>query len=68
MPRNDRSDSLSVRSDDDPRRPMRGMQNEVEQELLHAEQDSRAADHDPREPEREAGADAGPERAEESGE
>jgi hypothetical protein len=33
MPRNDRSDSLSVRSPDDPRTPLRRMQEEVEREL-----------------------------------
>ncbi len=33
MPRNDRSDSLSVRGDDDPRRVMKGMQQEAEVEL-----------------------------------
>lgn len=33
MPRNDRSDSLSVRAQDDPRRVMKGMQQEVEREL-----------------------------------
>jgi hypothetical protein len=33
MPRNDRSDSLSVRSDDDPRRPLKAMQQEAELEF-----------------------------------
>jgi hypothetical protein len=63
MPRNDRSDSLSVRSDDDPRRPMRELQNEVEQELLDAERDSRASDHDAGAgPRRDAGAGTDPEQ------
>ena len=33
MPRNDRSDSLSIRGQDDPRRPLRAMQQETEREL-----------------------------------
>jgi hypothetical protein len=33
MPRNDRSDSLSVRGDDDPRNPWKAMQQETELEL-----------------------------------
>ncbi len=37
MPRNDRSDSLSVRGEDDPRRIMKGMQQEVELELGSSE-------------------------------
>lgn len=37
MPRNDRSDSLSVREQDDPRRLMKGMQQETELELGRAE-------------------------------
>ncbi len=37
MPRNDRSDSLSVRGDDDPRRTLKGMQQEVELELGSSE-------------------------------
>ncbi len=37
MPRNDRSDSLSVRGEDDPRRPLKGMQQETELELGQAE-------------------------------
>ena len=37
MSRNDRSDSLSVRQDDDPRRDLKALQQEAEQELLRAE-------------------------------
>ncbi len=37
MPRNDRSDSLSVRGDDDPRRTMKGMEQETELELGSSE-------------------------------
>lgn len=37
MPRNDISDSLSVRQDDDPRKPLKALQEEAEQELLEAE-------------------------------
>ncbi len=37
MPRNDRSDSLSVRAEEDPRRTMKGMQQEVELELGSSE-------------------------------
>ena len=33
MPRNDRSDSLSVRGEDDPRRPLKALQQEAEREL-----------------------------------
>ncbi len=33
MPRNDRSDSLSVRSDDDPRRQLKALEQETELEL-----------------------------------
>jgi hypothetical protein len=33
MPRNDRSDSLSVRGDDDPRRELKKMEQEAELEL-----------------------------------
>jgi hypothetical protein len=33
MPRNDRSDSLSVRGEDDPRNPLKAMQQETELEL-----------------------------------
>ena len=41
MPRNDRSDSLSVRGDDDPRNPMKAMEQESEMELLQVERDHR---------------------------
>lgn len=37
MPRNDISDSLSIRSDDDPRKPLERLQQETEQELITAE-------------------------------
>lgn len=37
MPRNDQSDSLSVRGADDPRRIMKGMQQETELELGSSE-------------------------------
>ncbi len=37
MPRNDRSDSLSVREEQDPRRTMKGMQQETELELGRSE-------------------------------
>lgn len=33
MPRNDQSDSLSVRGEDDPRRPVKALQQEAEREL-----------------------------------
>jgi hypothetical protein len=37
MPRNDISDSLSVRHEDDPRKPVEALQQETEQELISAE-------------------------------
>jgi hypothetical protein len=37
MPRNDRSDSLSVRGEDDPRRPLKALEQETERELGWAE-------------------------------
>ncbi len=33
MPRNDRSDSLSIRGEDDPRRPLKALEQEAELEL-----------------------------------
>jgi hypothetical protein len=33
MPRNDRSDALSVRGDDDPRKPVKALEQEAEIEL-----------------------------------
>ncbi len=37
MPRNDRSDSLSVRGQDDPRQPLRKLEQEAELELGRSE-------------------------------
>lgn len=37
MPRNDRSDSLSVRADDDPRNPLKALEQETELELGRSE-------------------------------
>ncbi|HET9596431.1 MAG TPA: hypothetical protein VFP65_12655 [Anaeromyxobacteraceae bacterium] len=37
MPRNDRSDSLSVRGRDDPRQPLRKLEQEAELELGRSE-------------------------------
>ena len=56
MPRNDRSDSLSVREEEDPRGLMKGMQQEVERELGRSEgTDSSGVEHQSR-AEREGGA------------
>ena len=46
MPKNDESDSLSVRGGDDPRRPLRALEDETEHELLHAERGDEAAEPD----------------------
>jgi hypothetical protein len=70
MPRNDRSDSLSVRGDDDPRRPLKAMQQEAELEfgwsqshdsggVEHQGQDDRAG----RAPERSEPKEGGPSRS-----
>ncbi len=50
MPRNDRSDSLSVREEQDPRRTMKGMQQETERELGRSEaNDTGGVEHQSRE-------------------
>jgi hypothetical protein len=60
MPRNDRSDSLSVRGGDDPRRPMKALEQETEMELARSEaRDSGGVEHQTRE-EREGKTPAGP--------
>lgn len=46
MPRNDRSDSLSVRGEDDPRRPVKALAQETELELGWSEtRDSGGVEH-----------------------
>ncbi len=46
MPRNDLSDSLSVRGEDDPRRPVKALEQETELELGSSEaKDTGGAEH-----------------------
>jgi hypothetical protein len=52
MPRNDTSDSLSVRAADDPRRPLKALAQEAEKELLQVES-TRSGGSDHRAPDEE---------------
>ncbi|GEJ59130.1 hypothetical protein [Anaeromyxobacter diazotrophicus] len=46
MPRNDRSDALSVRGEDDPRNPLKALEQETELELGRSEaNDTGGAEH-----------------------
>ncbi len=72
MPRNDRSDSLSVRGEDDPRRPVKTLEQEAEREPGWSEaRDTGGVEHqsrgdrEGRAPERARGhaKDGGPDRA-----